>query len=90
MKCKMKEGILTTLVQFYDPLYRCFTFPDYQLMHTLEEYSYILGLPITDCVPFSGLEGEPKSHEIATVTHLRKSEIEDNMTTKGGILGLPT
>ena len=58
MKRKMKEGILNTLVQFYDPLYRCFTFPDYQLMPTLEEYSYILGLSITDCVPFSGLEEE--------------------------------
>ena len=29
MKRKMREGILSTLVQFYDPLYRCFTFPDY-------------------------------------------------------------
>ena len=58
-------------------------------MPTLEEYSYILGFPIIDCVPFSGLEEEPKSHEIATITHLKKSEIEENMTTKGGIRGLP-
>ena len=28
-KLKMKEGILSTLVQFYDPMYHCFTFPDY-------------------------------------------------------------
>ena len=40
MKCKMKEGILSTLVQLYDPLYRCFIFSDYQLMPTLE------GIPI--------------------------------------------
>ncbi|KAI5427273.1 hypothetical protein KIW84_032619 [Lathyrus oleraceus] len=31
------EGLLSVLVQFYDPLYRCFTFPDYQLVPTLEE-----------------------------------------------------
>ena len=29
MKLRMKEGIISTLVQFYDPLYQCFTFPDY-------------------------------------------------------------
>ena len=39
MKRKMREGILSTLVQFYDPMYHCFTYPDYQLMPTLEEYS---------------------------------------------------
>ena len=48
MKLKMKEGILSTLVQFYDPMYHCFTFPDYQLIPTLEEYSiyWIYLLPI--------------------------------------------
>ena len=29
MKLRMKEGILSTLIQFYDPMYHCFTFPDY-------------------------------------------------------------
>ena len=41
MKLKMKEGFLLTLIQFYDPVYHFFTFPDYQLMPTLEEYSYM-------------------------------------------------
>ena len=63
MKLKMKEGILSTLVQFYDAVYRCFTFLDYQLMPTLEEYSYLLDLLVIDRVPFTGLEGEPKPHD---------------------------
>ena len=58
-------------------------------MPTLEEYSYLLELPITDHVPFTGLEGEPKPHEIAALIHLGKSEVEAHMTTKGGIRGLP-
>ena len=29
MKLKMKWGILSIMVQFYDPMYHCFTFPDY-------------------------------------------------------------
>ncbi|XP_050916407.1 uncharacterized protein LOC127131533 [Lathyrus oleraceus] len=35
--------VVHTLVQFYDPPLRCFTFQDYQLAPTLEEYSHILG-----------------------------------------------
>ncbi|XP_058787850.1 uncharacterized protein LOC131662162 [Vicia villosa] len=47
--------------------------------------SYIIGLPITERTPFTGLEKDPKSHEIAKFTHLRKDEIEKNMVTKGGL-----
>ena len=39
LKIDMVEGVLATLVQFYDPVYHCFTFLDYQLASTLEEYS---------------------------------------------------
>ena len=89
MKLRMKEGILSTLVQFYVSMCKCFTFPNYQLIPTLEEYSYLLDLPITDRVPFTGLEGG-KYHETAALIHLGKSEVEAHMTTKGGIRGLPT
>ena len=44
MKLKMKEVILTTLVQFHDLLYWCFTFPDYQLM------PIVIGGNRTDCL----------------------------------------
>ena len=69
MKLRMKEGLLSTLVQFCDLMYHCFTFPDYQLIPTLEEYSYLLDLPVIDRVPFTGLEGEPKPREIAALIH---------------------
>ena len=36
MKLRMNEGILSTLVQFYDSVYHFYSFPDYQLMPTLE------------------------------------------------------
>src|ERR1051325_995113 len=29
MKTKMKDGLIFTLVQFYDPLYHCFTFLEF-------------------------------------------------------------
>ena len=88
LNANVDEGLLKTFVQFYDPVYRCFTFPDYQLMPTLEEYAHILGISVSDKVPFNGLEAIPKSPVIATMTHLKKSEIDKNLTTKGKLLGL--
>ena len=64
------EGLLSVLVKFYDPLYCCFTFPDYQRMPTLEEYAHLLGIPISNKFPFSGLEEIPRSHLIAEALHL--------------------
>ncbi|KAI5423942.1 hypothetical protein KIW84_030239 [Lathyrus oleraceus] len=70
------EGLLNVLVQFYDPLYRCFTFPDYQLVPMLEEYAHLLGIPVSNKVPFSGLEEIPRSHIIVEALHLKKYEIQ--------------
>ena len=82
------EGLLSVLVQFYDPLYCCFTFPDYQLVPTLEEYAHLLGIPISDKMPFSGLKDIPRSHIIGKAFHLKKSEIEAHWVKKGGLFGL--
>ncbi|KAI5413579.1 hypothetical protein KIW84_057953 [Lathyrus oleraceus] len=82
------EGLMSVLVQFYDPLYRCFTFPDYHLVPMLEEHAHLLGIPISDKVLFSGLEKIPRSHVIAEAFHLKKSEIDAHLVKKRGILGL--
>ncbi|KAI5412429.1 hypothetical protein KIW84_057197 [Lathyrus oleraceus] len=83
------EGLLSVLVQFYDPLYHCFTFPYFQLVPTFEEYSHLLGIPVSSRVPFSGLEEIPRSSIIAEALHLKKSEIEAHWVKKGGLFGLP-
>ncbi|XP_050919583.1 uncharacterized protein LOC127137141 [Lathyrus oleraceus] len=84
----VEDGLLCTLVQFYDLVYHCFTFPDYQLLPTIEEYTHLLGLPFSDRVPFGGVEGILESRVIAEAIHLRKSDIDANLTVKGGIRGL--
>ena len=76
------EGLLSVLVQFYDPLYHCFTFPDYQLVPTLEEYAHLLGIPVSDKVPFSGLEEIPRSHIIDEALCLNKYEINAHLMKK--------
>ncbi|KAI5389552.1 hypothetical protein KIW84_075005 [Lathyrus oleraceus] len=87
---QIDEGLMGTLVQFYDPLYHCFSFPNFQLLPTLEEYAHLVGIPILDQVPFSGLESILTSREIADLLHIDESLVKAHMTTKGGIQGLPS
>ncbi|KAI5411191.1 hypothetical protein KIW84_056360 [Lathyrus oleraceus] len=87
---QVDEGLMSTLAQFYDPLYHCFSFPDFQLLPTLEEYSHLIGIPILDQVPFSGLESIPSAREIASLLHIDEDLIRANLTTKGGIRGFPS
>ncbi|XP_050889505.1 uncharacterized protein LOC127094758 [Lathyrus oleraceus] len=84
----VEDGLLCTLVQFYDPVYRCFTFLDYQLLPSMEKYTYLLGIPVSDRVPFSMVEGILESQIIVEAIHMRKSYINANLTVKGGIRGL--
>src|SRR3954465_818394 len=80
--------MIRVLFQFFDPEHHCFTFPDYQLVPTLEEFSELIGLPARDQLPFIGLEKIPKPEIIAAALHLRKSEIESNWEIKSGVKGL--
>ena len=70
---QVDEGLMSVLVQFYDPLYRCFTFPDFQHLPTLEEYAYLVGIPILDQLSFSGLDRVPTSKAIADMLHIDES-----------------
>ena len=51
-------------------------------MPTLEEYSHLLGIPVSSRAPFSGLEKIPLSSIIVEALHLKKSEIEDHWVKK--------
>ncbi|XP_050889532.1 uncharacterized protein LOC127094797 [Lathyrus oleraceus] len=74
-----------TLMQFYDPPLRCFTFQEYQLAPTMEEYSYILGIRIKNRVPFVCTKELPKSHIIVEAIHLEKKVVELKLKLKRGI-----
>src|SRR3954470_6370753 len=61
---QFEEDMMRVLCQFFDPEHHCFTFPGYQLVPTLEEFSDLLGIPISDQLPFSVLEDTPKPETI--------------------------
>ncbi|XP_050919786.1 uncharacterized protein LOC127137360 [Lathyrus oleraceus] len=54
----------------------------------MEEYAYLLGIPISDRVPFYGLEGILESQVIAGAIHLKKYDIDVNLPIKGGMRGI--
>lgn len=87
LNTEVKITIVHSLVQFYDPPLRCFTFQDYQLAPTLKEYSHILGIEIQDQVPFVHTKELPKSHHLDEVLHMEKKEVELNLKPKGGTHG---
>ncbi|XP_050889409.1 uncharacterized protein LOC127094645 [Lathyrus oleraceus] len=79
--------VVHTLVQFYDPPLRCFTFQDYQLAPILEEYSHILGIRIKNQVPYIRTKELPKYQDLVEALHMGKKEIELNLKPKGEIHG---
>ncbi|XP_050890440.1 uncharacterized protein LOC127095851 [Lathyrus oleraceus] len=79
--------VVHTLLQFYDPLLRCFTFQYYQLPPTLDECLHILGIEIQDEVLFVRAKEIPKSQHLAEVLHMGKKEVELNLKPKGGTHG---
>ena len=83
-----EEDMMRVLFQFFDLKHHYFTFPDYQLVPTMEEFSKLLGVPILDQTPFTGLEKVPKPEVIAAALHLKRSDIVSNWETRSGVKGL--
>ena len=66
----IEEDMVKVLFQFFDPLHHCFTFPDYQLVPTLEEFSQLLRIPILHQLPYNGTKREPNPKDVAQALHL--------------------
>ncbi|KAI5409647.1 hypothetical protein KIW84_055186 [Lathyrus oleraceus] len=84
---KDQHDALFTLLQFYDPPLRCFTFPDYILVPTLEEFASFLRIPIKSQLLFYSSEFLPDLNMVASATYLGKSVLKSNMCQKGGVGG---
>ena len=82
------DVLMSVLFQFFDLEHHCFTFPDYQMVPTLEEFSKLLGLPILERVPFTGLEQDPTAEDVAIAFHLKPSDIESHWEGRSGVKGL--
>ncbi|XP_058774707.1 uncharacterized protein LOC131648983 [Vicia villosa] len=89
VRTKVDETLLNTMIRFYDPLLHCFTYRDFHLVPTLEEFSSILGLPVLDQMPYTGEEEIPKLEDVAAALHLPRSEIRKAWVNKVEYTGFP-
>ncbi|XP_058755009.1 uncharacterized protein LOC131628160 [Vicia villosa] len=81
------EWGLSTLLQFYDPDLRCFTFSGYQLAPTLEEYSHFLNIKIQHKVPFVCVPEKPDLNNIANALYLSIEDVLGNWKKNGNTHG---
>ncbi|KAI5396864.1 hypothetical protein KIW84_062915 [Lathyrus oleraceus] len=78
---------LITLAQFYDLPLRCFTFQDFQLAPTLEEFERLVRIPMKDKSLFEGTDESLPLEDIASALHMDEKEAKDNLETKGNTKG---
>ncbi|KAI5402314.1 hypothetical protein KIW84_050069 [Lathyrus oleraceus] len=78
---------LITLAQFYDLPLRCFTFQDFQLAPTLEEFERLVRIPMKDKSLFEGTNESLPLEVIASALHMDEKEAKDNLETKGNTKG---
>ncbi|XP_050889226.1 uncharacterized protein LOC127094432 [Lathyrus oleraceus] len=78
---------LITLAQFYDLRLRCFTFQDFQLATTLEEFKRLVRIPMKNKPLFEGIDESLPLEVIASALHMDEKEEEANLETKGNTKG---
>ncbi|XP_050915600.1 uncharacterized protein LOC127130674 [Lathyrus oleraceus] len=78
---------LITLAQFYDLPLRFFTFQDFQLAPTLEEFERLVRIPMKDKSLFEGTDESLPLEVIASALHMDEKEAKDNLETKGNTKG---
>lgn len=89
LEANVQEKALTALAQFYDPPLRCFTFQDFQLAPTLEEYEQILGYSLGNEGPYLYMGHYPSLPKIASSLNINVRELAKWKDTKGGVEGFP-
>ena len=72
----IQPAAIEALVQYYDSPMRCFTFRDFQLAPTLEEYERLLGLPLDKSPQYFHQGQQAFRDEMATLLKLPESAME--------------
>ncbi|KAH1256893.1 hypothetical protein GmHk_03G006962 [Glycine max] len=80
---------IASLTQYYDQPLRCFTFGDFQLVPTIEEFEEILGCPLGGRKPYLSSGCLPSLSRIATVVKDSARGLDHIKQTRNGIAGLP-
>ncbi|XP_020208535.1 uncharacterized protein LOC109793476 [Cajanus cajan] len=87
LEVTVQEGALTALAQFYDPPLRCFTFQDFQLAPTIEEFEQILDIPLGNKKPYLYMGHYPSLATTAATLGIGVRALASKKKMKGGVEG---
>jgi len=77
LEVQVQITVITALVQYFDHLLRCFTFCDFQLVPTFEEYAQIFDMPIDKVIPYQHLDQPLSMSTLSTIMRLPARDLED-------------
>ncbi|KAL5123504.1 hypothetical protein HKD37_02G004082 [Glycine soja] len=80
---------VVSLAQYYDQPLRCFTFGDFQMVPTIEEFEEILGCPLGGRKPYLVSGFLPSLSKIAAVVGDSEKELDCMKQTRNSVVGLP-
>ncbi|KAL5172917.1 hypothetical protein HKD37_16G045577 [Glycine soja] len=80
---------VVSLTQYYDQPLRYFTFGDFQIVSTVEEFEEILGCPLGGRKPYLFSGFLPSLSKIAVVVRDSARELDRVKQTRNGVVGLP-
>ena len=80
---------IAALTQYYDQQLRCFTFWDFQLTPTIEEFEGILGCPIGGRKPYLFSGYYPSTARMAGVVKISERELDRLKQKKNEVVGIP-
>jgi len=89
LKVEVQAATLTTLAQYYDPPLGCFTFQDFHLVPTIEEFEHILGLSMKGKVPYRYSDQTYLNCYVSRdLLKVNLAELECKMITRGNSKGI--
>ena len=80
---KIFTKTVVSLAQYYDQPLRCFTFGDFQMVLTIEEFEEILGCPLGGRKPYMFSGFLPSLSKIAVVVGDSAKELDRMKQTRG-------
>ncbi|KAL5153113.1 hypothetical protein HKD37_19G052718 [Glycine soja] len=80
---------IASLAQYYDQSLRCFTFGDFQLVLTIEEFEGILGCPLGGMKSYLFFRFHPSMARVAKVVKISAQELDRVKQNKNGVVGIP-
>jgi len=80
---------IASLTQYYDQSLLCFTFRDFQLAPTIEEFEGILGCLLGGRKPYLFSGFYPSMARIEKVVRISKQELDRVKQNRNGVAGIP-